>query len=97
MITFICYAMSAYFIGYKINGGKMINQIFKNWRSPFITRDQLYEVTGGLIHPRTIRNLDSLGQGIKGKFFVGRKVAYPVEEVINFLEGRFHLDFNPKK
>lgn len=73
-----------------------IRDIFKDWKSPCITRDQLYKVTGGLIHPRTIRNLDSLGQGIKGKFFIGRKVAYPVEEVINFLEGKFHLDFNHK-
>ena len=71
-----------------------ISKIFENWRSPFITREQLYEVTGGLIHPHTIRNLDSLGQGIKGKFSIGRKVAYPVEEVINFLKDRFHLDFN---
>ena len=57
---------------YKIVGDEdmIIRNIFKNWRSPFITRDQLYEVTGGLIHPRTIRNLDSLGQGIKGKFFM---------------------------
>ena len=69
-----------------------IKNIFRNWRSPFITRDQLYEVTGGLIHPRTIRNLDSLGKGIKGKFKIGRKVAYPIEEVINYLENKMEAD-----
>ena len=68
--------------------------IFKDWRSPCITRDQLYKVTSGLIHPRTIRNLDSLGKGIDGKFFIGRKVAYPIEEVIEYLERRLHFKFN---
>ena len=65
-----------------------IKNIFKNWPSPFVARDQLHKLTGGLIHPRTIRNLDSLGKGINGKFSVGRKVAYPVEEVIKYLEDR---------
>ena len=62
--------------------------IFKDWQSPFITRDQLHKVTGGLIHPRTIRNLDSLGKGINGKFNIGRKVVYPIEEVVKFLEDK---------
>lgn len=65
-----------------------IHDIFKNWRSPFITREQLYEVTGGLIHPKTIRNLDSAGKGIRGRFRVGRKVAYPIDEVVKFLENK---------
>ena len=71
-----------------------ISDIFKDWHSPCITRDQLYRVTGGLIHPRTIRNLDSLGKGIDGKFFIGRKVAYPIDEVIKYLERRLHFKFN---
>lgn len=65
-----------------------LHDIFKSWRSPFITREQLYEVTGGLIHPKTIRNLDSAGKGISGRFRVGRKVAYPIDEVVKFLENK---------
>ena len=65
--------------------------IFKNWKSPFVTRDQLYELTGGMVNPKTIRNLDSLGEGIKGKFAIGkRKIAYPVENVISWLRDRYN-------
>lgn len=68
-----------------------IHDIFKGWQSPFITRDQLYEITGGLIHPHTIRNLDSAGKGIKGRFRIGRKVAYPIDEVVKFLENKMEV------
>lgn len=65
--------------------------IFAKWKSPFVTRDQLYDLTGGMIHPKTIRNLDAIGEGIKGKFAIGkRKVAYPVENVIAWLEARYN-------
>ncbi|MDR0968561.1 MAG: hypothetical protein LBL99_02930 [Holosporaceae bacterium] len=63
--------------------------LFSNWRSPFIKRSQLYEATEGLINPKTLRNLDCLGRGIKGKFTIGRRtVAYPVESVIEYLNER---------
>ncbi|MDR2646081.1 MAG: hypothetical protein LBC04_02830 [Holosporaceae bacterium] len=72
-----------------------IKSIFMNWKSPYITRNQLYEITGGIIHPKTIRNLDSMGKGIPGKFNVSpRKVAYPVEMVIAWLDERIK-QFNP--
>jgi hypothetical protein len=67
------------------------SSIFSEWKSPFVTRNQLYDLTGGMIHPKTIRNLDSLGEGIKGKFAIGRrKVAYPVNEVIAWLNDRYN-------
>ena len=90
-----CYQKTNVVFVWFIEGAKMkIKDIFKDWKSPCMTRDQLYKVTGGLIHPKTIRNLDSLGKGIDGKFFIGRKVAYPTEEVIKYLEKRLHFNFN---
>ena len=65
------------------------NSIFKNWKSVFITRNQLFEISGGLLHPKTMRNLDSIGKGISGKFSVGRKVAYPIENVAAFLASKY--------
>jgi hypothetical protein len=66
-----------------------LDEIFANWPSPFITRNQLPKITGGIINAKTLRNLDCLGKGIKGKFTFGhRTVAYPVKSVIEFLEAR---------
>jgi hypothetical protein len=64
-----------------------IKKIFENWPSPVVTRHQLPKITGGILNAKTLSNLDSLGKGIKGKFTFGdRIVAYPVKNVIEFLE-----------
>jgi hypothetical protein len=74
------------------------DSIFENWKSPYITRNQLGKVTGGLINPKTIRNLDCLGKGIKGKFTIGyRTVAYPIKEVVAWLEERANKYSNKKE
>jgi hypothetical protein len=63
--------------------------LFKDWKSEYITRDELYAVTGGMLKAKTIRTYDSQGKGIKGKENIGYKqVAYPVKEVIAYLERR---------
>jgi hypothetical protein len=63
--------------------------LFKDWKSEWITRDELYSVTGGMLKARTMRTYDSQGKGIKGKETIGHKqVAYPVKEVIAYLERR---------
>jgi hypothetical protein len=65
------------------------SHIVKNNPSGWILRTDLTEKTGGLIHSRTAANLDSLGVGIPGRIVMGkRKVAYPVENIINFLNAR---------
>jgi hypothetical protein len=64
-------------------------ELFKDWRSPYISRDQIYTVTGGVVTQKTLRNLDSMGEGIPGKTRVSfKKVMYPVESVIAWLEER---------
>ncbi|MBO7454337.1 MAG: hypothetical protein J6T91_03080 [Alphaproteobacteria bacterium] len=61
-----------------------------NFPRPCVKRNDLGKLTGGLLNPKTIRNLDSQGVGIKGKFLIGpRIVAYPTEEVIAFIKKRF--------
>ena len=66
--------------------------IFKNWDSPFISRRDLHRLTHGMINMKTLRNIDSLGaDGIKNKFaFSSRRVAYPVADVIIWLEARYN-------
>lgn len=61
-----------------------------NFPRPCVKRNDLGKLTGGLLNPKTIRNLDSQGVGIKGKFLIGpRIVAYPTDSVIDFIAERF--------
>lgn len=63
------------------------SQIIKNNPSGYILRKDLTEKTGGLLHGRTMANLDSLGLGIPGRLLIGkRKVAYPVQAVVEYLQ-----------
>lgn len=58
------------------------------WPSQFIARTEVSKFTGGIVDPKYLANLDSLGQGIKGRIRVGRKIAYPVNELVAWLESR---------
>ena len=63
-------------------------QILNSNPSGYILRTNLSEKTGGLLHGRTMANLDSLGVGIPGKISIGRKVAYPVLSVVEYLQSK---------
>ncbi|GAB6147012.1 hypothetical protein [Desulfocicer niacini] len=67
--------------------------IIKNNPCGFITRQNILNATGGLISPKYAACLDSDpdAEGIKGRFKVGRKVCYPVHEVVGFLERRAQM------
>jgi hypothetical protein len=61
--------------------------IIKNNPSGYILRKDLTEKTGGLLHGRTMANLDSQGIGIPGRIMIGnRKVAYSVQAVVEYLQ-----------
>lgn len=63
-------------------------ELEKNWGCPFVLRNLVGKFSGGLLHPRTLANLDSLGRGPAGKINVGNRVAYPTTELIKWLEAR---------
>jgi len=65
------------------------SQIIKNNPSGYILRTNLSEETGGLLHGRTMANLDALGNiGIQGRISIGRKIAYPVKSVVEYLQSK---------
>jgi len=69
------------------------SQIIKNNPSGYILRTNLSEETGGLLHGRTMANLDSLGNlGIQGRISIGRKVAYPVQSVVEYLQSKITVN-----
>ena len=62
-------------------------ELAKSWPSPLVARDQkqLDKFSGGILNARSLSNEDSLGTGPKGRIKVGRKVAYPVESLIQWM------------
>lgn len=60
----------------------------EKWPSSFVARTAIPSFTGGIISERYIANLDSAGKGPAGRVRIGRKVAYPVNEVVRWLESR---------
>jgi hypothetical protein len=65
-----------------------LKELAKCWPSPFVAREEVERFSGGIITCKYISNLDSLGLGPKGRFRIGRKVAYPVQELVNWMESR---------
>ena len=58
------------------------------WPSPWVARHEVRNFTGGIVDPKYLANLDSLGKGPAGRIRVGRKIAYPVDSFVQWLEDR---------
>jgi len=59
----------------------------RQWGSPIVARDRIEKFSGGLLRPKTMANLDSRGEG-PPRVKVGRKVGYPVEGLVQWMESR---------
>jgi flagellar biosynthesis GTPase FlhF len=72
------------------NMTKVINKIKERWGdNPVVMRSQIVDFSCGLISsPQIIKNLETKHPNIiKGKFTFGkRKIGYPTESVLEFLE-----------
>lgn len=65
-----------------------LSPLAARWPSSLVAREKIAEFTGGILTPKTLANLDATGEGPKGRITVGRKVAYPVDLLIAWLEAR---------
>lgn len=65
-----------------------LSSMAEHWGSGVVAREKIEEFTGGVIKPKTLANLDSEGKGPNGAIRIGRKILYPVTEVIAWLETR---------
>ncbi len=63
-------------------------QMASKWPSAIIARAEVGRFTGGGISASTLANADSEGTGPKNRFFVGRRVCYPVSSLIEWLRDR---------
>lgn len=58
------------------------------WPSAWVSRTEVARFTGGIINEKYQANLDSQGRGPEGRVRIGRKIAYPVNNYIRWLESR---------
>ena len=65
-----------------------LSQLADKWPSPFVARHELDKFSGGILNPRTMANLDSQGEGPAGRIRIGRKIVYPVQSLVEWLENR---------
>lgn len=65
-----------------------IRSMAAKWRSSLVARSEVPAFTGGLMSEKYIANLDSAGLGPANRIRVGKKVAYPVIDLIAWLESR---------
>lgn len=63
----------------------------ERWPSSLVARDRISDFTGGLISPGRMANLDSQGAGPRNRIRVGRKVAYPVTDLVEWLTQRAQI------
>jgi len=70
---------------------EILQRIIDNNPYGFILRPELKEKTGGLLHGRSMANMDCLGRGIQNRFLVGNTTAYPVESVVQFLKDKISV------
>ena len=66
----------------------IFQKLKENWPSPIVARHEVAKFSGGLLNPRSMANLDSLKRGCPGKITIGRRVAYSVDDLIKWMEGR---------
>ena len=66
----------------------IFSEMAEKWPSAFVARTEAEKFSGGMIKEKYLANLDSQGKGPAGRIRCGRKVAYPVNEFVKWLERR---------
>jgi hypothetical protein len=60
----------------------------EKWPSAWVSRTEIERFTGGMIKEKYMANLDSQQIGCPGRIRCGRKIAYPVQNLVKWLESR---------
>ena len=68
-----------------------LEAMIKRWPSALVAREKVGEFSGGVLHPRTMANADSLGEGPPGRMKMGRKIFYRAEDLADWIEQRTEI------
>lgn len=58
------------------------------WSAPVVARREVGRFSGGVLNPRTLANLDSLGVGPPRLKLGEKMVAYPTKELVAWMRGK---------
>ena len=70
---------------------KHLEALRAKWDSAIVARSHFDRFSGYAMSGKTIANLEVEGKGPKGKFFVGGKAAYSVDDALEFLRSRISV------
>ncbi|MDZ7759947.1 MAG: hypothetical protein U5L00_06790 [Desulfovermiculus sp.] len=68
-----------------------LSHLAERWPSSIVAREKIKDFTGGTLSPGRLANLDAVGEGPPGRMKIGRKIAYPVGPLVQWLENRAKL------
>lgn len=67
----------------------MIEKLLCSWSSPYVSRNEVYRFSGGIVSPKTLANADSEGNGPQNKYYFGkRKVFYLATDLAEWIAAR---------
>ncbi len=69
----------------------IFQKMAEKWPSVWVARTEAEKFSGGMISEKYLANLDSAGKGPAGRIRCGRKVVYPVNEFVKWLEARSEI------
>jgi len=70
------------------------NKMKDKWPSVYVARKHIPKFTNGLYSSGHFANLDAQKKGVKNRIRIGKNIAYPIDELIQWLENQ--SDVNPK-
>ena len=65
-----------------------LSKLRNSWPSSFVARQEIKNFSGGIMSEKYLANLDCRGLGPPERIKIGRKVAYPIDDLIKWLELR---------
>ena len=65
-----------------------LKDMARKWESSVVARPKVGVFSGGSLTPGHMANLDSAGVGVPERIRIGRKVVYPVDALIRWMEER---------
>jgi hypothetical protein len=65
-----------------------LSHLAESWPSSMVARSEVERFSGGILSAGYLANLDCIGRGPTGRIRIGRKVAYPVNALIEWMEAR---------
>ena len=72
----------------QISISNLLSSMADKWPSSVIARTEVERFTGGIVSEKYLANLDSEGRGPEGRVRIGRKIVYPVDAFVKWLESR---------